>query len=85
MLWYLHASNATPDKAHTTMFCRRIILLYNLTHENFEITKVNLNDIKKLHVPDTYYWTFKLTDLDAFIYTLGAVIRNKAVLIDLIP
>ena len=49
------------------------------------LLEVNLNDIKKLHVPDTRGWTFKLTDLDAFIYTLGAVIRNKAVLIDLIP
>ena len=46
---------------------------------------VNLNDIKKLHVPDTHGWTFKLTDLDASIHTLGALIRNKAVLIDLIP
>ena len=49
------------------------------------LLEVNLNDIKKLHVPDARGWTFKLTDLDAFIYTLGAVIRNKAVLIDLIP
>ena len=49
------------------------------------LIEVNLNDIKKLQVPDTRYWTFKLTDLDAFIYTLGALIRNKAVLIDLIP
>ena len=49
------------------------------------LLEVNLNDIKKLHLPDTRGWTFKLTDLDAFIYTLGALIRNKAVLIDLIP
>ena len=45
----------------------------------------NLNDIKKLHVPDTYGWTFKLTDLDASINTLRALIRNRAVLSDLIP
>ena len=45
----------------------------------------NLNDIKKLHVPDTCGWTFKLTDLDASINTLRALIRNKAVLSDLIP
>ena len=49
------------------------------------LLEVNLNDIKKLHLPDTRGWTFILTDLDAFIYTLGALIRNKAVLIDLIP
>ena len=49
------------------------------------LLEVNLNDIKKLHVPDTRGWTFKLTDLDASINTLGALIRNKAVLIDLIP
>ena len=41
------------------------------------LIEVNLNDIKKLHVPDTRGWTFKLTD--------RALIRNKAVLIDLIP
>ena len=33
----------------------------------------NLNDIKKLHVPDTCGWTFKLTDLDASINTLRAL------------
>jgi hypothetical protein len=49
------------------------------------LLEVNLNDIKKLHLPDARGWTFKLTDIDAFIYTLGALIRNKAVLIDLIP
>ena len=40
--------------------------------------------LKKLPVPDTHGWTFKLTDLDASINTLGALTRNKAVLIDLI-
>ena len=45
----------------------------------------NLNDIFKLHVPHTHGWTFKLTDLDASINTLRALIRNKAVLSDLIP
>ena len=49
------------------------------------LLEVNLNDIKKLHVPDTHGWTFQLTDLDASIKNLGALIRNKAVLIDLIP
>ena len=44
--------------------------------------QVNLNDIKKFHVPDTRGWTLNLTDLDAAINTLGVLVRNKTVLID---
>jgi len=57
--------------------CRRSVLLYSLTPQNFK--KISSE------VPDTRGWTFKLRDLDASINTLGALERNKAVLLDLIP
>ena len=75
----LYACNRYAEDIKLAKFHDRVQLegLDYLPFETSRLLEVNLNDIKKLHLPDTRGWTFKLTD--------RALIRNKAVLIDLIP